>query len=108
MTSDGWRPIIGTINREPGDEVLLYKNPSQQDENSEPIKAQPIPIYTPPPTSSTKPYKTISTIQDVPAASTNNEISPTIRPQGLFKIKNLQTKFITVNFRWKNSSSCET
>uniref|UniRef100_A0A1Y1L9V2 DUF4758 domain-containing protein n=1 Tax=Photinus pyralis TaxID=7054 RepID=A0A1Y1L9V2_PHOPY len=72
LSSDGWRPIIGKSQLEIQDEITLYKNPSQTDENSKPVKAQ-----TPPPTlsskASTKSYQTISATQA--ASATSNTIN---------------------------------
>ncbi|KAF2885823.1 hypothetical protein ILUMI_20351 [Ignelater luminosus] len=61
MTSDGWKPILGTSQREVPDEITLYRNPTLTDGDSRPIKAQPVPVQTPSPTSATRPYQTIST-----------------------------------------------
>ncbi|KAK4885423.1 hypothetical protein RN001_001694 [Aquatica leii] len=81
MTSDGWRPIIGNSQHEIEDEITLYKNPTQNNENSEPIKAQPPPpVYTPPTSTSTKPYQTITATQA--ASSSNNNINNNNKSSG--------------------------
>ncbi|KAF5304903.1 hypothetical protein FQR65_LT00787 [Abscondita terminalis] len=71
MSSDGWRPIIGKSQLEVQDEITLYKNPTQNSENSEPVKAQPLPVYTPATSTSTKPYQTISATQAASAPNNN-------------------------------------
>ncbi|KAK5647567.1 hypothetical protein RI129_002459 [Pyrocoelia pectoralis] len=73
VSSDGWRPIVGKSKLELQDEITLYKNPSQTDENSEPVKAQTPPVATPSPKSSTKSYQTITATQT--ASVTSNTIN---------------------------------
>ncbi|KAF5275375.1 hypothetical protein FQA39_LY06832 [Lamprigera yunnana] len=72
MLSDGWRPIIGNSQLEIQDEITLYKNPTQTNENNEPIKAQLPSVFTPSPTQSTKPYQTITATQAAGATNKNN------------------------------------
>lgn len=87
MTSDGWKPILGTSQREVPDEITLYRNPTLTDGDSRPIKAQPVLVQTPSPTSATRPYQTISTntasASSPPSANVNNFGAGSV-PQGKY------------------------